>query len=290
MPDNPGKICLITGASRGLGKVLAEYFWRCGWGLILVSRDLDALDRVATSILEKNSGQVLHTIQANLARSEEVDRVGEKVKSLVPKLDAFINNAAIQGPIGPAWENGWDLWLETLRVDLLAPVALCRIFATWMVANGGGSIINLSGGGATGPRENFSAYATAKTGLVRFSETLAEELKRYHVRVNCIAPGVMPTDMLKEVIEKGRSVAGNKEIEAAVRAMESPGVSMLRVAELCGWLVSDDAKLITGKLISAVWDPWPSFPEHVDDLNQTDIYTLRRIVPQDRGMTWGNDL
>jgi 3-oxoacyl-[acyl-carrier protein] reductase len=64
---------------------------------------------------------------------------------------------------------------------------------------------------------------------------------------------------------------------------------MQRVAELCVFLASDAARGITGKLISAVWDPWASFPEHLDELSKSDIYTLRRIVPKDRGMTWGND-
>jgi NAD(P)-dependent dehydrogenase (short-subunit alcohol dehydrogenase family) len=282
------KICLITGASRGLGKALAEHFWRRRWNLVLVARKQQALDEVACFLGEK-SDQTVHTIVADLAQPNQIEQLVETAKSLVPRLDALINNAGIQGAVGPVWKNDWDAWLETLQVDLLAPVGLCRLIAPWMTETGGGSIISLSGGGATGPRANFSAYATAKAGLVRFSETLAEELKPYNIRVNCIAPGAMGTAMLEEVVAKGEVAAGKKEYEIALRILRESDASILRSAELCHFLASDASKEITGKLISAMWDPWTLFPEHLDELNKTDIYTLRRIVPKDRGKSWGND-
>lgn len=281
------RYCLITGASRGLGKALAEHFWQQGWSLILLARGQPVLSEVLRA-LGKRAGQSLHMIIADLARPEEIERVGETAKSLVPRLDALINNAGIQGAVGPTWENDWNEWLDTLRIDLLAPVGLCRLIAPWMIVNGGGSILSLSGGGATGPRANFSAYATAKTGLVRFSETLAEELKPHNVRVNCIAPGVMSTAMQEEVIAKGESAAGKREYEIAARVLREGGASMRRVAELCHFLASDAARGITGKLISAVWDNWEHWPEHIDELRASDVYTLRRITGRDRGHSWGD--
>jgi 3-oxoacyl-[acyl-carrier protein] reductase len=157
-----------------------------------------------------------------------------------------------------------------------------------MIENGGGHIINLSGGGATCPRANFSAYATAKAGLVRFSETLAEELMPHNIRVNCIAPGAMATAMLEVVVAKGEAAAGKKEYEAAGRVLNEGGASMRRVAELCHFLASDASNGITGKLINAVWDDWEHWPEHVDELCASDVYTLRRIAGRDRGLSWGD--
>ena len=118
----------------------------------------------------------------------------------MPSLETLINNAAIHGPIGSLWKNDWSLWTEVIQVNLLAPVALCHALVP-LIKETKGSIINLSGGGATGPRANFSAYATAKAGLVRFSETLAEEVKSYDVRVNCIAPGPIRTDLLRGITD-----------------------------------------------------------------------------------------
>jgi NAD(P)-dependent dehydrogenase (short-subunit alcohol dehydrogenase family) len=285
--DSSNKYCLITGASRGLGKVLAGHFWRQGWSVILLARRQQALKEAVQS-LGKRLGRNAHMVVSDLARPGEVERVVEIVKSLVPKLDALINNAGIQGAVGPAWENDWDEWLETVRVDLLAPAGLCRLIAPWMIENGGGHIINLSGGGATGPRANFSAYATAKAGLVRFSETLAEELKPHNIQVNCIAPGAMGTAMLEEIVAKGEAVTGKKEYEIAGRVLREGGASMQRVAELCHFLVSDTSNGITGKLISAVWDDWEQWPEHRDELSSSDVYTLRRITGRDRGFSWGD--
>lgn len=285
--DSANKYCLITGASRGLGKVLAGHFWKQGWSLILLARGKQVLVEVVRFLGER-VGQSLHTIVADLAQPGEVERVVEIAKSLVPKLDALINNAGIQGAIGPVWENDWDEWLETVRVDLLAPVGLCRLISPWMIENGGGSIISLSGGGATGPRANFSAYATAKTGLVRFSETLAEELKPHNVRVNCIAPGAMGTAMLEAIVAKGATAAGKKEYEIAARVLREGGASMQRVAELCHFLASDAGNVITGKLINAAWDNWEHWPKHIDELRTSDVYTLRRIAGRDRGFSWGD--
>ena len=281
------KICLITGASRGLGKALAEHFWQKGWSLILLARGQLPLNEVVRSLGER-TGQSLHTIVADLAHQGEVERIVETAKSLLPRLDTLINNAGIQGAVGPIWENEWNEWLETIQVDLLAPVGLCRLIAPWMIENGGGSIINLSGGGATGPRANFSAYATAKAGLVRFSETLAEELKPHNVRVNCIAPGAMGTAMLEEVVAKGEAAAGKQEYEIAARVLHGGGASMQRVAALCHFLASNASNGITGKLISAVWDRWEHWPEHLEELNSSDAYTLRRIAGRDRGFSWGD--
>jgi NAD(P)-dependent dehydrogenase (short-subunit alcohol dehydrogenase family) len=285
--DSANKYCLVTGASRGLGKVLAGHLWKQGWNLILLARGQQALEEAVQS-LGKMPGRNAHMVIADLAQPGEVERVVEIAKSLFPKLDALVNNAGIQGAIGPVWENDWDEWLETVRVDLLAPVGLCRLIVPWMIENGGGNIINLSGGGATGPRANFSAYATAKAGLVRFSETLAEELKPHNIQVNCIAPGAMGTAMLEEIVAKGEAVTGKKEYEIAARVLRERGVSMQRVAELCHFLMSDASNGITGKLISAMWDDWEQWPEHRDELRSSDVYTLRRITGRDRGFSWGD--
>jgi len=280
--------CLITGATRGLGRTLANAFWQAGASLALTARQSDALERLVAD-LGKRSGQEVITVTEDLANPQAAGKIVNSIEGKFPRLDVLINNAAIQGPIGPLWENDWKEWLKTIQVDLLSPIALCRAVSPWMIKRGGGSIINLSGGGATSPRANFSAYATAKTGLVRFSETLAEELRPYNVRVNCIAPGAMNTAMLNEVVDRGADAAGQKEYAQAVKVQQDGGASIQRVAQLCLFLVSDAARDISGKLISAVWDPWASLPKRIDELSSSDIYTLRRIVPKDRGKAWGND-
>ena len=178
-------------------------------------------------------------------------------------------------------------WEEALRVDLLAPVALCAQCISLMDRGTRAKIINLSGGGAAAARPNFSAYATAKAGLVRFSETLAEETREMGIDVNCVAPGAMASAMTDAILHAGPRLAGAKEHDNAAHLRREPESKMERAVDVCVFLASPASDGITGKLISAVWDPWETLPEHVDQLGKTDIYTLRRILPADRGFNWG---
>jgi NAD(P)-dependent dehydrogenase (short-subunit alcohol dehydrogenase family) len=280
------KFALITGGTRGLGALLVRRFWLEGYSLAVVSRQ-EADIRKVLSELPKREDQKALALSCDLGSPAEVAALIERVKTGCPLLEVLVNNAAVQGPIGPLRENALSAWNQTLQVDLLAPVALCQGLIPMMIGAGGGSIINLSGGGATGPRANFSAYATAKAGLVRFSETIAEELKPSGVRVNCIAPGAMKTDMLGEVLSRG-GAAGERELLLANRVFEEGGASMDRVADLALFLASNASKGITAKLISAVWDDWEHWPEHLDQLSSSDVYTLRRIAGRDRGFEWGD--
>jgi 3-oxoacyl-[acyl-carrier protein] reductase len=157
-----------------------------------------------------------------------------------------------------------------------------------MKEGGGGKIINLSGGGATTPRPFFSAYAVAKTGLVRFTEIIAKEVKEFKIEVNSIAPGILHTDMMQGIFHAGEKMAGQKEYSQAQKVMQGEGNDPRTAAELCVFLVSPSSDGITGRLISAIWDPWEDLPLHLDDLRNSDIYTLRRIVPKDRNLNWGD--
>ena len=99
------------------------------------------------------------------------------------QVNVLINNAAIQGPIASLEQNDLGDWERTIWVNLLSPVALCRGLLSRMANAADASILNLSGGGATGPRANFSAYASAKAALVRFSEPLSDEVKSQGITV-----------------------------------------------------------------------------------------------------------
>lgn len=276
---------IVTGASRGVGVHIAERLWRAGASLLLVARSEAVFARCRELARSAREGQQVHGCIADLADPAAPDRIMAEAQRLWPRLDGLVNNAAIQGPIGPLWENDMKEWARVLQVNLLAPVALCRLAVPWMRASGGGSIVNLSGGGATAPRPNFSAYATSKAALVRFSETLAVETAPFGIRVNCVAPGALNTDMLAEVLAAGPERAGAEYARAERRAAEG-GDPPERAAELVAFLLSGSSAGITGRLLSAVWDPWPSLAARREELASSDIYTLRRIVPADRGKEW----
>lgn len=280
-----GRRVLITGATRGLGAVLASAFWAAGAHIAAVARSKESLIRLMHG-LPATDGQEFVPIAVDLAEPEAPSQVEQAIVEKWNGLDILINNAGIQGPVGPLETNSWPGWEETLRVDLLAPVQLCRLLVPLLVQSGQGRIINLSGGGATAPRPGFSAYSTAKAGLVRFSETLAEEVRQNGVTVNCIAPGAMATDMIKGILALGPGKAGIRECQAAEKALAAGEAVLSRAAQLAMFLSSDPAAGITGKLISAQWDPWERLGDRTSDLQGSDVYTLRRIVPRDRNLKW----
>lgn len=280
------RYALITGGSKGLGVHLVRRFWLDGYNLVVVARNQVDIHAVLDELPKRND-QSATPMACDLADTAKVAMLLDSIQTTIPHLDVLVNNAAIQGPIGPLRENDLSAWQQALQINLLAPVALCQGLIPLMKRPRGASIINLSGGGATGPRANFSAYATAKAGLVRFSDTLADELKGDGIRVNCIAPGAMRTAMLQEVLQKG-DAAGKREVSLASEVFEKGGASMDRVADLALFLASDASKGISGKLISAVWDNWEQWPQHLDELSQSDVYTLRRIAGRDRGFVWGD--
>lgn len=284
------KTALITGASRGLGLQIAKQFWLSGASLILISRSIDQLNEIRKNFL-KNTSEIEQEIQvfaSDFSDPIAVTNLISILKNLT--IDILVNNAAIQGPIGPLWENDWTKWQSALQVNLLTPIALCRSLVPQMIQRRSGKIINLSGGGATVPRENFTSYAVAKVAIVRFSETLAEEVKKYNITVNCIAPGLMNTSMIEEIFQAGIEKVGNKEFNIInQKRLQQDNDTIESAAKLCSFLASSKSADITGKLISAVWDPWQRLSEYAADLQNSDIFTLRRIVPNDRGKDWSNN-
>lgn len=280
-----GKLAVITGATGGLGRELTLKFWDAGYSLFLVSRRADKLDSLSRELADK-ANQSVHYSTTDLSNLSQMYLLSDLLIKKQPNV--LINNAAIQGPIGPSWENVVEEIQSTIQVNLLAPIELCRAVVPGMIANGGGAIINISGGGATAPRANFTSYATAKAGLIRYSETLAEETAAYNIKVNCIAPGAMKTDMLGEILKCGAKVAGEREFSMANKVYAEGGASMESVAELALFLASEKSNGVSGKLVSAVWDDWAHWTEHLDELSSSDVYTLRRITGRDRGFTWGD--
>ncbi len=290
-----GRRCLLTGAAGALGAATARALRRDGADLLITGRGEASLAALAARLAsELPGGGALEIFAIDLADEAAPDSLARRAAEGGP-LHVLINNAASQGPIGPVWEADWDAWRACLAVNLLAPVALCRALVPLLgrAGDGGrGKIINLSGGGATGPRANFSAYAVAKTGLVRFTETLALEVADLGVDVNAVAPGVIASSLTRAVLAAGAARSGAREIEVARRALDGASAPEDasggggEAANLIAWLASGASDGVTGRLISAVWDPWRDLAAHREALAAGDIYTLRRITPADRGEAW----
>jgi NAD(P)-dependent dehydrogenase (short-subunit alcohol dehydrogenase family) len=281
------KTVLVTGASRGLGEEISKAFWRHGADVFLVARSGEILSALCAqfAITRQETQRAAH-LAIDLSAPDALARIFDAVQSFTGRIDVLVNNAAIVGPIGPLDDTDWPCWKAAIEVNLLAPAGLCRLAIPQMKSQGGGAIVNLSGGGATSPRPFFSAYAAAKAGLVRLTETIAAEAGPYGIRANAIAPGAMNTEMNDAVLRAGPALAGETEYRKAAEQAERGGILPATAAELAVFLASDAAAGINGRLISAVWDPWKNLASHAAGLAKSDVYTLRRIVPEDRGFLW----
>jgi len=278
-------LVVITGATRGLGRQIADRFWLAGDDLVLIARHETDLKKVTDDLSTTcQPHQEVHYFAADLSDLKQIPTLIDTVQNNIGIPEILINNAAIQGPIGPVHINDWTEWQECLNVCLLAPVQFCRGFLPSMIESQYGRIVNISGGGATAPRPNFSSYATAKCGLVRFSETLAQEVALYGITVNCVAPGIMKSGLTEKILDAGIEYAGSSEIESAQNISKENPYAEKRAAYLVHFLTTDPCNQINGKLISASWDPWEKLPDIAKDVRDNDVYTLRRILPKERNL------
>ncbi|HEY7444390.1 MAG TPA: SDR family oxidoreductase, partial [Vicinamibacterales bacterium] len=232
--------------------------------------------------------QVVHAERADVSRPEDVSRLVAKAFELFPQVHVLVNNAGIYGPIGPSEHVEWAAWVRAMEINVYGSVLPSRALVPHFKQHRYGKIVQLSGGGATNPLPNISAYAASKAAIVRFAESLALEVKPFGIDVNTIAPGALNTRMLDEVLAAGPDAVGRDFYDRMVTTKNQGGTPLERGAALAVYLGSAASDGITGRLLSAVWDPWEQLASRRADLDASDVYTLRRIVPKDRGFTWGD--
>jgi NAD(P)-dependent dehydrogenase (short-subunit alcohol dehydrogenase family) len=282
-----GRSALITGASMGLGLAIARAYVGAGANVMVCARDKGPLDDALGELTSLAAeGQIVAAEAGDVSSPVDADRLVAASLQRLGQLHVLVNNAGVYGPKGTINEVEWEAWAGAIRVNLLGSVLMARAVLPNFKAQRYGKIIQLSGGGATAPLPRLSAYAASKAGVVRFAETLAEEVRDFGIEVNSIAPGALNTRLLDEVLEAGPEKVGPEFYERAVRQAAEGGTSLGRGAALAVFLGSSLSDGITGKLLSAVWDSWETLAAHVADLQSTDVYTLRRIVPKDRGLIW----
>jgi 3-oxoacyl-[acyl-carrier protein] reductase len=269
-----GRVAVVTGGGRGIGEAIALRFAGEGARLALAARTAAELERVAEACRATGAECSTHVVDVSV-RSQ----VHELVR-LVGPVDVLVNCAGVYGPIGPLVDNDLDEWEQGLRVNLLGTLYSCREVIPGMVQRRGGSIINMSGGGATAPLPNFTLYAVSKAAVVRLTDTLAAELKGTGVRVNAIAPGAIDTKLQDQVLAAGERAG---EIFQRMRSMRDSGNGATAIdvpARLAVFLASDASAGLTGRVISAPHDPWQSWDAtRIQHMAASNWFTLRRLDP-----------
>jgi len=275
-PDFQDRVAVVTGGGRGLGAAAAIALARQRVRLVLVARSVSELKTVQSHILE--TGGAADIIVTDVANPAEVQRMMRLAMEVHGHIDILVNAAGIYGPIGPSWETDPEQWVRTLHVNLVGTYLCCRAAIPMMVRQGGGRIINFSGGGATAAFPRFSAYAASKAAVVRFTETLAEELAPHNIQVNAVAPGAVDTRLHDSVLAAGERAG---ELYTRIKKIRETGegsVSPELVATLIVFLASDGAGGLTGRLISAPFDDWQHWDGgRIATVMSGPWLTLRRI-------------
>ena len=268
---------VLTGSSTGIGRALAERLLARGhqmWGLARSDQ---------TEFAAQHAGNFFAT-RCDVADWAQVQRAASEISAAWPALDALIACAGLQGEVGRTLSADAANWSATVRANLDGTFFALRALDPLLArAPGRAKVVCFSGGGSTKPRANFSAYGVAKTAVVRLVETIAEEERDRALDINALAPGAINTRLTDEVLALGPAVVGAAEFAAAQKQKTSGAAPLARALDCVEWLLSPASDGISGRLISAPWDPWPTLAAHRAELAASDVFTLRRIVPEERG-------
>jgi len=247
-----------------------------GAEVIIAARNQNNLDeslKEIHSISDKN--HLAYSL--DVGNLHDVNAFAKWIKEQNLDIDGIVNCAGIYGPIGKTSTINMEDFTQAIEINFLGTVYICSVFAPLLKSNSNKKIVNFSGGGAASPFPNYSAYASSKAAIVRFTENLSIELKDDQFDINSVAPGFVITRLHEQTVSAGSSIVGSNFYNNTKKQIEEGGVPAEKAAELTTFLLSDSSNGITGKFISAPWDPWEkeTFQEKLKSDN--DFATLRRI-------------
>jgi NAD(P)-dependent dehydrogenase (short-subunit alcohol dehydrogenase family) len=276
-------VAVVTGGSTGIGLACAEELARAGASLVICARSAVQLEAAAASLA--GSRAKVRTVRADVSLADDVAGVFEAADGW-GGATALVHAAAVLGPIGAMVGVDSAAWFETIRINLLGTQLVAGEAARRMIAKQrAGAMVLFSGGGGGYAFPNYTAYACSKAAVVRLAETLALELAPHGIRVNSLAPGFVATRMHEATLRAGES-SGSEYLERTRMELMRGGTPASVAARATRFLLSPRAAGITGRFVAAPYDGWEHWPEWLDKIAGSDLFTLRRIVPRDRGMDW----
>jgi len=240
-PVLKGKVAVVTGASRGIGRVIAQAFAREGAAVVICGRKQETLDPVAAEI----GGDVL-PVACHVGRADQIQRLIETTSARFGKIDILVNNAATniaQEPVLQIDEGKFDKMIE---VNLKSAFRLTQAIAPGMCERGWGSIINIASISGIRPQLEGMLYSMTKAALIMMTQSYALELGPRGVRVNAIAPGMIQT-VLSEYYWKDEAKRAKVMEDQPIKHLGQPE----EIAELAVLLASDRGSYITGQTIVA---------------------------------------
>ena len=269
---------VVVGASRGLGSSVVEHFAKSGWSVSFGARNISEIRSKQKNLLAM--GYRSHASFVDVDNYQSVQDFFEECKNSLGEIHSVIHLSATNLPFGKIHEVNPEEWVGTIQTNLVGAFYVLRESVRHMLKTNGGNIVVLSGGGATSPMPTMSAYAASKAALVRLVETVAIEVQSSNIRVNALAPGIMKTTMLSDVLKAGSQLVDEKFVQRMAEVRESGEDSQLDAIRCIEFLLTNKIPELSGLLVSAKWDAWENWMSSETNDFQDPLYRIRRIVPR----------
>ena len=237
-----GKVALVTGGSRGIGKAAALGLARAGADVVVASRKLPDLEKVAEEI--RGLGRKSLAVEVHVGRVEQIDNLVSKVKEEFGRIDILVNNAGTNPTMSQALEIEERAWDSIMNLNLKGLFFLSQAVARVMKEQGGGKIINISSTGGISP-DILPVYSISKAGVIMASKVMAQQWAQYNIRVNTVAPGLTRTQF-------SQALWGNPDILQGAMG-RTPMQRIAEPEEIVGaiiYLASDASSYVTGQVLA----------------------------------------